>query len=74
MWRLYARYNYVIDGHRMGVSAALYTRKSFNNFNGHDAHVAFIKNRKATNQIHMKWEFPAALREGKLKERSLWQR
>lgn len=51
--QLYARYNHAIDGGDAETYASLFVPDgSFNNFNGHDALVSFIKNRKTTNLRH----------------------
>lgn len=51
--QLYARYNHLIDGGDAEGYAALFTPDgSFNNNKGHDALVAFIKNRNAPNLRH----------------------
>jgi len=51
--QLYARYNHAIDGGDAEAYAALFTPDgSFNNNNGHDALVAFIKTRNGANLRH----------------------
>lgn len=51
--QLYARYNHAIDDGDAEGYAALFTPDgSFNNNNGHDALVAFIKNRNGANLRH----------------------
>ena len=51
--QLYARYNHAIDYGDAEAYAALFVPDgSFNNFKGHDALVAFIKNRKTINLRH----------------------
>jgi len=52
--QLYARYTRMIDGGDAEGYAALFTPDgSFNNNKGHDALVAFIKNRNGANLRHM---------------------